>query len=47
MAERRIAFLVGNMRHDEEPSLPPLRCPKNDVDDLEKVISYPTIGYLT
>jgi Caspase domain len=47
MAQRKIAILAGNTVYPEEPALQALRCPKNDVDDLDRLLSDPQIGGFT
>lgn len=44
MAGKRFAILIASSRYPEEPGLTPLRCPENDVDALNEVLSSPEFG---
>jgi hypothetical protein len=49
---RKIAFLVGNDTFSEDPSIPPLRFPQNDANELAEILGdketcgFETIPYL-
>ena len=44
MTEQRIALLIGNAQFPEEPVLPPLVGPLNDIDQLAGVLRDPKLG---
>ncbi|MGQ0572524.1 MAG: caspase family protein [Armatimonadota bacterium] len=47
MSERRHAVLIAGSRFPLEPKLQPLRCPENDVDGLNEVLTSPVYGQFT
>ncbi|MGX9727431.1 MAG: caspase, EACC1-associated type [Candidatus Electronema sp. VV] len=44
MANKRYAILIASSRYPDEPGLTALRCPENDVDALNEVLSSPDFG---
>ena len=44
MANKRYAILIASSRYPDEPGLTELRCPENDVDALNEVLSSPDFG---
>jgi hypothetical protein len=44
MAGKRYAILIASSSFPEEPGLSELRCPENDVDALNEILSAPEFG---
>ena len=47
MTERRYAILIASDRYPDEPLLEDLRCPENDVDALNQLLSSENHGQFT
>jgi hypothetical protein len=47
MSERRFGILIAGSRFPEEPKLTPLRCPENDVDALNEILTSKDRGEFT
>jgi len=47
MTENRYGVLIANSRYPKEPKLAELRCPENDVDGINEVLSSKTYGNYT
>ncbi len=44
MSGKRFAILIASSKFPEEPGLTELRCPENDVDALNEILSLPELG---
>ena len=47
MPEQRYAILIGNSSFPQEPGLAELRCPEQDVEAVEAILSDPALGGFT
>ncbi|MGR0482160.1 MAG: caspase family protein [Candidatus Electronema sp. V4] len=47
MAEKRYAILIASSKYPDEPGLTPLRCPENDVDTVNEILSSHEFGQFT
>lgn len=47
MPEKRYAILIAGSRYPDEPNLHDLRCPENDVDAVNEILSSPDFGQFT
>ena len=47
MAEKRYAILIASSEYPEESGLSPLRCPENDVDAVNEILTSHDYGQFT